>query len=69
MLGQTIAPNPRNISNDSIIQGIDISQGNSNCISELTLSSATASNESIYWFCEYFVVCHIDSKGNVSIMD
>jgi len=36
MLGQTIAPNPRNTSNDSIIQGIDISQGNSNCISELT---------------------------------
>jgi hypothetical protein len=70
ILGQTIAPSPRNVTEDNkIIQGIDISQGNSNTIAEITFSTALSSLETVYYWCEYYAICSIDSNGILSVSD
>lgn len=70
IIGQTIAQSPRNVSDDNkIIQGIDISQGNSNCIAEITFGTALSAQQTVFYFCEYYAICSIDSNGVISVTD
>jgi hypothetical protein len=70
LLGQTVAQSPKvETLNDSIIDGLDISEGNSNVVSEFTVNSAISSAQTTYFWLEYFSICIIDSNGNMSVVN
>jgi hypothetical protein len=70
LLGQTIAQNPRSVTEDNrVVQGIDTASGNSNVIFELNLSTALPSMQTAYFYCEYYAICSINSNGNLAVAD
>lgn len=70
IMGQTISQSPRYVTEDNkVIQGIDISSGNSNVVSQITFSGAVPATQTIYYFLEYYAVCSINSQGVISVSE
>jgi hypothetical protein len=68
--GQTLCQSPRNVTEDNkVIQGLDVSTGNSNIVSQITFSAPTAVAETLFYFMEYYAICSIDSQGIISVSE
>lgn len=70
IMGQTLSQSPRYLTEDSkVIQGIDISSGNSNMVAQITFNSAVPALETAFYFLENFKVCTIDGNGVLSVSE